>query len=97
MMYLIKFSDNWADEMDVEGFVVLSEEDKNECFDFLKREYGEGGDVYFGTNQYKEYKSLEKILEQYDIDEISEDEAKLLENFFGKRIYYGYGHIGPLM
>ena len=34
--YILKYEDNWADEMDIQSFVILNEEDKINFYDKAK-------------------------------------------------------------
>lgn len=74
--YLLKYSDNWADEIDIEGHCILSETEleefleaasKCECFEF-----------YVGTNEEIEYEGKEGITEAVDYQAISAFDVEVL-------------------
>ena len=57
MMWLIKFADNWADEMDVEGFAVLGSKDFMGLITLIedvakKIDSGKTFEWYIGTNEW---------------------------------------------
>lgn len=91
--YIYKFSDNWADEMDLEGFAALNEMQKDIALAKIKREYRKGGTVCFGTNEDNEYDSLEDVLDCIEIEEISLQEYQVLHKLFSGG---SSGELGPL-
>jgi hypothetical protein len=99
-MLLVKFDDNWADEMDVSGFKLFDNLDAwNAAIAGFKArmEIVDGEDngyfeVYFGTNEYIEYETVEEFLTRFDITEISDAAAAVIETLFPEAKSYGYGH-----
>lgn len=85
-MYLVKFSSDWADEFDCNGFAVVGEKGleliKNgiETATYPREEY-------FGTNEFFEFYSKEEVLRKLVVSEISELEADTIKTLLGK--YYG--------
>jgi hypothetical protein len=103
MKVLVKFDDNWADEMDVSGFKIFDNLDAWEkCVnEFTKNRFdGEEPEddeenyfeVYFGTNEYNEYESMDEFISNFDIAEISDEEAVAIEKIFPESTSCGYGH-----
>jgi hypothetical protein len=97
-MILVKFDDNWADEMDVSGFKIFDNLDAwNKALEKKKtileleddEQYFE---VCFGTNEYIEYDSFSEFLERFQITEISKDTAEVFGAMFPEAKSYGYGH-----
>jgi hypothetical protein len=87
--YLVKSMPNWADEIDFEGFDLLSEDEyKNEIKDFLKRaKEKKGCYAYYGSNE-DDYVFAEGVLS--DLEEasiIDIDQYAFLVDEFGK--HYG--------
>ena len=78
--YLIKYSDNWADEMGISGFAVYDQEE----LDFWKSKIPEKWAFSVGTNEEIEYHSGKQFLNSCEIKNISINEAKSLYKFFGK-------------
>lgn len=77
MLKLVKFSRDWADEFQAEGFIILSAEDV-EKLDTL---VSEGNfEWYFGTNEGFEAGDIE--MTDFEITDISEEEALFLERLF---------------
>lgn len=86
--YFGKWSSNWADEMTVDAFKILTEEEY-EKFQYSAKILKKYEDVFFeeeftvsiGTNEEIEYENAEQFLESFNIKEISEDECKVLRKY----------------
>jgi hypothetical protein len=97
-MILVKFDDNWADEMDVSGFKIFNNLDAwNKALSEFKSEKEiEEDDQYFeicfGTNEWIEYDSFGDFLKNFEIVEISKDTAEIIDGLFPEADSYGYGH-----
>lgn len=81
--YLITYSDNWADEMDIDGHRIMSGSELNEYIKYAKLVFKKDGcyDYYIGTNQEINYESFKDFAEHFEIQEISEEEHKVLSKF----------------
>lgn len=83
---LIKYKDNWADEMDVYGFHIMSEKAWNFFLSILDTnpEYFDDGDftIGVGSNEEIPYNSKEKLLKSFEIDEVHEKEEAIIRNCF---------------
>jgi hypothetical protein len=90
--YLYKFEDNWADEMDVQGFAVLTEDEKDMAVAQIKRSYKNGGTICFGTNEDNHYNNLTEVMDCVEFEEISQSQYNTLMNLFGQ----SFGELGPL-
>lgn len=86
--YLVQFSDNWADEMDLEGFKVL-EGIELEQFEHAFEELDDWITVHFGTNEENEYSNSDELRSKYSVTEIYPLEAQMLQTRFGQ---VAYGH-----
>lgn len=91
--YLYKFSDNWADEMDLEGFAILTETEKDIALSQIRKEYKRGGTICFGTNEDNEYDSLSDVMNTISFKEITAVEYNAIKKAFGKS---SFGETGPL-
>ena len=88
MTYLLIFEACWADEFDCQEFMMFnSRKEAEEYRDSLLRESEEGGDLYFGTNQWFEADELNTS--NFRIEEISDDFAQRLFPIFGRRFGLG--------
>lgn len=87
--YIYKFSDNWADEMDIEGFAILTENQKDIALAKIKREFKKGGTLYFG-NEENEYSDLDEVMNCIEISSLTSQQYHILKNVFPN------GHIGQL-
>ena len=95
---LVKYDNNYADEFDVEGFFVTTEEEwekhkaqvtkffeKREAGkDPLKRRYRDGVEVYFGTNEQIIYETLDCYLRSFTATEVSDEELAVLKKYFNR-------------
>ena len=80
--YLLKFRDNWADEMDVSGFVVYDEDEYKAWLDKIP----EGEFTYgIGTNEEIEYSSKGEFLNSVAITttNLTPEEVQFFFKFFG--------------
>jgi len=91
--YLYKFSDNWADEMDLEGFAILTENQKDVALTKIKREFKKGGTISFGTNEDNEYENLNAIMGCIEIDTITSQQYHTMKSIFPDGYF---GQLGPL-
>lgn len=91
--YLYKFQDNWADEMDVQGFAILTETEKDRALSYIKREYRRGGTIILGSNEENEYDTLKDLMDCVSFDEITSAQYNAIYNAFGDT---SFGELGPL-
>jgi len=98
-MLLVKFDENWADEMDVSGFKLFkSEQDWQKAIKKFKdeREIEDEEDccfsIYFGTNEDNEYTSFSEFLNCFEVTNISDAEAAVLLTLFPDLVQFEYGH-----
>lgn len=70
--YLLTYADNWADEMDLDGHVVLTNERYNKFKRQLEKlvESKEEIEFYVGTNEEIYYEG-ERLRDVYSVKEIS--------------------------
>lgn len=91
MKYILaKWSGNWADEMDLDGFRVFTQQEwdeyktlalaKEDCFTFC-----------VGTNEEIEYENGQALLNEIKLTELGQLLADTVnELFIGKCKYYGF-------
>lgn len=91
--YLCTFADSWADEIDLTGFVILNDVEKDIVVATIRKEYKHGGTICFGTNEDNEYGSLYEIMDTLDFKEITPVEYNAIKKAFGTT---SFGEIGPL-
>lgn len=94
--YLLNFTDNYADEFDVYGFKVLTEEEylkqkesSEKAFELRleaakNSKYGPNDcvEIGFGTNESVEFYSFENYMDSIKVMEINEDEYNVLAKLF---------------
>lgn len=81
--YLAKYEADYADEFDVYGLAVLTEEDKNYFDNLPEQQYCHS----FGSNDAIEYETKAELLSNYTWTELYKEEAELVIKLIGK--YYG--------
>lgn len=79
-MFLVKYEDNWADEMDIYGCAIMSEKDVDAYFKAF-RKVDASYSWYIGTNEEINFYSYEDFKHKFEIKEISPEEAKVLSKF----------------
>ena len=95
MKYFITHSHfNWADEIDLDGFNVWTEDELNEA----RKDFSKGGqfynkevNVYVGSNEDQDISSSDVLRELQYPREITEEEYKAIKNVFGSsygKTYY---------
>ena len=82
---LVKLSTNWADEMDIDGYQILTHKEWQDKQEEYKKAFNQAPqEIYFGTNQENYYDELEDYMSEISAQEISEDEADVLIKYLGK-------------
>lgn len=93
--YLLSYVDNWADEFDVEGFIILTEEQVKTWKKALEMagEYMSRGhtyEFYFGTNEWIDYSNIEDFRVCFKLSKISDNEVAFIRNrLLGRYASYG--------
>ncbi len=83
-IFLVNFSDNWADEMDLDGWCVYAAADEAELKEILvpsKTKFPQV--IYFGTNEENEYRDRVDLLSTFSWKEITYEESQVLHKLFG--------------
>lgn len=88
--YLVKSNVNWADELNLEGFDIFTEEELEKIKKDLAHEENEENvkTVYIGSNEEVEISPVEIIEEFEEADEISKDAFMIIRNKLGE--HFGY-------
>lgn len=97
-MLLIKYDSNYADEFDISGFRVMTEDEweviktnAKKAFDtrplemhyYYKDMRAVPLEIYFGTNEFVSYEKYEYWLNDFRISTISENEVEFFKKHFG--------------
>jgi len=76
---IVKWEDNWADEMDLNGFVIMKEEDWNRFLVYM-------GNIDYeivyciGTNEEITYANGNEALNYFEMEFITSDQAQVFED-----------------
>ena len=86
MNWLVKFTDNWADEMDIEGFTIMSSADFVEWAKLVedvanKIDSGCPYTYWLGTNEYVDYDSGKDFKACFDCDVIDNEQTAIIKSF----------------
>jgi hypothetical protein len=84
---LVQWYSNWADEMDVEGFQILTDRE----WEVARKNILSHTDEFticIGTNEEIDYDNGQALMEDLTVTPISYQEAGIIEKFFGD--YGGY-------
>jgi hypothetical protein len=94
-LFLITWSDNWADEMDLDGFRVMTRGQWKKCKDDAQLCFEHEGTqtLYFGTNEQIEYDSYDTYIDNFKTHAITPAQAEYFKKIFGK---YGQGFFPDL-
>ena len=99
MPYLAKYVANYADEFYCEEFCIFN--NFSEYIDFIRRIEliieSDDTEFYFGTNEYIEYVHIDELEKDIELIKISEDEATIFRNYFGKFRKNSRFGTGPLL
>ena len=81
MKKLIKWSTNWADEMDLEGWVITDHKDVEKWKEHLQTL--KECTLSFGSNEWNDYYSGQEILQECSIMDIPDADAEVIQKWFG--------------
>ena len=90
---MVRFEDNWADEMDIKGYEVMTPQQLEYVSERVKTYFIDNNllKYYFGTNEYIEYSSAEEVCSKYTVQDISETDYNTLNSLNLLK----FGNIGP--
>lgn len=85
-LLFIRYDDNWADEMDVEGWRIYSTKDWEECVKDHQKMFETHGTLTYsvGTNEEIEYESFNEWRNNFSTKSITTKEVEVLKKFFGR-------------
>ena len=86
---LIRISRDWADEFNVEGFVVWPASQWAKHLEFAEKYFKKNGEaeVYFGTNEALSWYSFEDYKNSFKVTGLSEEQHGVLLNLFSVKGY----------
>jgi hypothetical protein len=97
--FLVDWDDNWADEMDLRGFCIMSEKQMELYFAAYKKIFDQEGtlSVGCGTNQEIDYNTYKDFMRSFSWQEITADDKKRIEFLFGLQAFIGDDpDLGPI-
>jgi hypothetical protein len=89
-LYFLKYNNNWADEMDIEGGLIFTKKEMDDYFSEFEKYFGTNlvYTFYVGTNEEITHDSFFDFKSCFTITEITDKEREVLE----KLNLNGYGH-----
>lgn len=101
MFYCVRYTDNWADEMTIEGFSIMDEKEYERYVVTLNAiitdmECGQPFIYYVGSNEEIEYDNVDDFLSAFETSEF-EEYPEGIEMVFGKKFpefgFFPYGQM----
>ena len=101
MFYFVRYTDNWADEMTIEGFSIMDEKEYERYVVALNAiitdmECGQPFIYYVGSNEEIEYDNVDDFLSAFETSEF-EEYPEGIEMVFGKKFpefgFFPYGQM----
>lgn len=95
--FLIEFNSNYADEFDVEGFIVMSESKWEAHKAYAKKAFKKEDfqEVYFGTNEMCSFSGYSDYMRALTVTELTPEQLEVLFQLFNDhREGYSYTHEG---
>lgn len=92
---LVKFSANWADEMDIDGFKVTTRDKWNRHIGVAARffkSHPNGIELSCGSNEEVTFQDLKEYRAAFHTKVITEEEAVTMKRLFPVAFREGYGH-----
>lgn len=86
--FMMVYSGNWNEEIDVDGFVIMNKKDMCYLSSFLKK-YKTPISVSLGFGDYVEYDTGRELLDEISFQEITPDEYETINKFFGNSNDFG--------
>lgn len=88
MKYLMLYSGNWAEEIDVDGFVILEKDYVSYMKKFLKG-FNYTISVDIGFNEEVEYDNGRELLGEIEFIKITNKDSEIIEKIFGSENDFG--------
>ncbi len=82
MKYLMMYSGNWNEEIDVDGYIIINKNYLNYIKNFLNK-FNYTISVDIGFKEEIEYENGVELLQEISFDEITDSEAVIIEKYFG--------------
>lgn len=86
--FMMVYSGNWNEEIDVDGFVVMNKREMMYLSSFLKK-YKTPISVSLGFGDYVEYDNGRELLEEISFQEMNSAELETIIKFFGTSNDFG--------
>jgi hypothetical protein len=85
---LIEFNCNYADEFDVEGFIVMTESEWANHQEVSKKYFDNhaGAECYFGTNESCEYSDYDDYMRAFSVTPLTVVEYRVLKKLFNEHV-----------
>ena len=86
---IVRYDGNWRDEMDIQGFVVMTDAEWKEHLRIVKERYANSHfEIYIGTNEYIEFDGYADYKDSIETKKLSETESEVLRKLFKSTLTY---------
>jgi hypothetical protein len=86
--FVMFYSGNWNDEIDVDGFVILNKTQMCHVTGFLKK-FKDPISISLGFGEDVEYENGKELLEEITFQEVTPEECETIMKFFGESNDFG--------
>jgi len=86
--FIMFYSGNWNDEIDVDGFVILNKTQVSYMSNFLKK-FKDALSISLGFGEDIEYENGKELLDEISFQEITNEESEIIQKFFGESNDFG--------
>lgn len=86
--FMMIYSGNWNEEIDVDGFVVMNKKQMSYITRFLNK-FKTPISISLGFGDYIEYENGKELLEEVSFQEITSEEFETINKFFGSSNDFG--------
>jgi len=80
---LLTWNTNWDDEMDISGFIIITQEDWEKYKNEVERQAAGGITMYIGSNQWIDYSYGSELLEEITVDFLTDIEVSTIISKIG--------------
>lgn len=86
---LVKYDGNWADEIDLQGFIVMTDSEWKTYKKAIEHFYSDRNfEVSVGTNEEVQFADADDYFNSFEVKKITPEESETLRKFFKTQISF---------
>jgi hypothetical protein len=86
---LVKYDGNWADEIDLQGFIVMTDLEWKAYKGAMDHVYSERSfEVSVGTNEEVSFANADDYFDSFEVKKLTSEESEMLRKLFKNQISY---------